>query len=131
MAIRTVTPRILRPEHAGFASIEIVRAPDTHSAPSDARPRQGELLADCGAWVPTYYVSADPTCAGCQAELAKTADDVFGAAEAEAPVVQSPNGFQEDGDDYFRYATKLTRQERLQGLADDGVDTWDDYHGNK
>jgi hypothetical protein len=26
---------------------------------------------------------------------------------------------------------KLTRQERLEGLADSGVDTWEDYRGEK
>ena len=26
---------------------------------------------------------------------------------------------------------KLTRQERLQGLADRGIDTWEDYRGEK
>ena len=28
-------------------------------------------------------------------------------------------------------ARRLTRQERLQGLADRGIDTWDDYRGER
>lgn len=118
----------LRPEHVPFESCEIIPAtavPVTHSVRADERMIGGDLLTECEQWVKPWHVAPDPTCPACQAKLAETAEDVFGEA-TNAPVVKSPQTWDHDADDLFTYAVKLTRQERLQGLADRGIDTYRD-----
>ena len=43
-------------------------------------------LSLCGEWTHERDISADPTCPLCRAELAKTADDVFGTEAPGTPV---------------------------------------------
>jgi hypothetical protein len=41
------------------------------------------------------------------------------------------NGLHEDNYGRITRRPKLTEYERLEALADMGIDTWDDYEGNK
>jgi hypothetical protein len=54
-----------------------------------------------------------------------------GAKLAEILFIDSAVVDEEPDEEDPAFPRKLTRQERLQGMADRGVDTWEDYRGER
>lgn len=58
----------------------------THYVPWDSIHPGRKSLSLCGEWTDERDIAVDPDCPLCRAELAKTADDVFGAEAPGVPV---------------------------------------------
>lgn len=58
----------------------------SHFVEFDRIHRGRKSIAVCGDWTDERDISNDPTCPECIAELAKTADDVFGTEAPGTPV---------------------------------------------
>jgi hypothetical protein len=80
---------VLAPVTAGPV-VEVTVTPATHFCEYDRIQPGAVSVALCGAWVEESDIQASPTCAACAADLARTADDVFGTDEPFAALRPRP-----------------------------------------
>ena len=82
-------------------------------------------MSICGRIIDQREHSSEPTCPRCRAWL--EADE----AEAKALSALWDREAADKAEARSRPPTRLTRHEQLEALADHGVDTWEEYRGER